>query len=75
MVMAMDTTKKVKLPTATELDIARDAYLAAYEAWMQMPTIINAQARDRAYDHLEHTRSLYSAARAALIQKRVIDRQ
>jgi hypothetical protein len=61
--------------TENEVEAARTAYLKSYDAWAEMPTIINKQARDKAYDYLQHVKSLYSAARAALIQKRVIDRQ
>lgn len=58
-----------------EIDAARTAYLQAYEAWVEMPTIINLQIRNAAYDHLQHVKSLYSAARKALIQKNIIERQ
>ena len=58
-----------------ELEAARTAYLQSYETFAKFPTVINHQARIRAYEHLEHIRSLYNAGRKALIQKRVIDRQ
>jgi hypothetical protein len=68
-------TNKLIQALQNEIDAARDAYQSAYNAWVAMPTIINQQARDKAYDHLEHIRSLYNAGRRALIQKRVIEVQ
>jgi len=58
-----------------EIEAARTAYLQAYESWANQQTVINLQARNDAYDHLQYVQSLYNAGRKALIQKRVIDHQ
>ena len=74
--MSSDTTQKAKAITPEdEITAARNAYLEAHETWINQPTIINLNARLKAYYKLEEVRSLYAAGRKALIQKRVIDRQ
>lgn len=70
-----DTNKNNALPTENELEALRRLCLCAYEEMCKQPTIVNRNTFFEIRKRYEHVKTLYAAGRAALIQKRVIERQ
>jgi len=58
-----------------EIEAARTAYLLAYDAYVEQPTVVNRNAMYEAYAYLTGIRKQYTEARQLLIEKRVLDQQ
>lgn len=74
----MDTTIKRQSTLQigeNEFNAARDAYLQAYDTYINQQTVVNRNAMYQAQQKFEAIRKLYEQGRSLLIQKRVIDRQ